>query len=515
MGMLSVLKKEKNLFLFVTLLNTVPVLLFTYFPTLDGPAHLYNSYLIRELLFHPDSLTADFFDFNSRIVPNWLGHMLLVFSHMFLPGFLAEKVLLLVYIIGLPYAFRAFVLSLNARSTAISFAIFPFTYSFLWGLGFYNFSLATVLLFIALRYGIKTLDKLTWQRGLVLFFFITLTYFAHLFIWGILGVILILYLFHETLFIKKKSIWETDFLVKVLFLLAVSLLSIVFFELFISDQQTGYSKRLGVVELVGWIRDIRCNIIYNYEKELPYTMLLFFVLFIFTVIGIHQKVQAKGSWKNGLKDFWMLPCIMLLFTYFLLPNENYGGGFISIRMLLLFYMFLLIWLALQPFSKRLLKAGIILILFANFSLVYRYTLDISRLNDRAKEMSGLSDYIEPHSVVFPVRLSDHWLDLHFSNYLGINKPVIVLENYEADTRYFPVVWNKKNMPCVMLGEQKLDKFCMEGERESKPVDFLLFYGTKISEEQSMLPYQHILEQEYEKTPVYQSNTVLLYRRNTK
>ncbi|MBK8416653.1 MAG: hypothetical protein IPL22_20360 [Bacteroidetes bacterium] len=44
------------------------------FLTVDGPAHLYNATIIREMLTGDQSLYALFFKFNEQLVPNWSGH---------------------------------------------------------------------------------------------------------------------------------------------------------------------------------------------------------------------------------------------------------------------------------------------------------------------------------------------------------------------------------------------------------------------------------------------------------
>jgi hypothetical protein len=52
----------------------------------------------------------------------------------------------------------------------------------------------------------------------------------------------------------------------------------------------------------------------------------------------------------------------------------------------------------------------------------------------------VSKLIEDSSYVYTVNYSDNWTYVHFSDYLGYNKPVILDENYEADQDYFPLKW---------------------------------------------------------------------------
>jgi len=126
---------EKFLFLIVVLLNIIPVLSYTYFPTMDGPAHLYNSNLITHLLFEDNQQLHEFYKLNTIAVPNWIGHFILSFFNLFLPAFLAEKILLLIYFVGLPYSFRRLIITINPKAVFVSYFIFPFTYSFLFFIG--------------------------------------------------------------------------------------------------------------------------------------------------------------------------------------------------------------------------------------------------------------------------------------------------------------------------------------------------------------------------------------------
>src|SRR5687768_6062047 len=96
---------EPLIFYAVLLLNLLPLLVFKFYPSLDGPAHLYNSLLIPEML-KGNEVLESMLKFNSEPVPNWSGHFILSFFNLFLPGWLAEKMLLIFYVTGLPLSFR-------------------------------------------------------------------------------------------------------------------------------------------------------------------------------------------------------------------------------------------------------------------------------------------------------------------------------------------------------------------------------------------------------------------------
>ena len=80
---------------------------------MDGGAHLYNANIIKHLLFSKAGLIDEFYTFNSYLIPNWTGHILLTFFVMIFPSFIAEKIFLLCYVIFLPISFRLLVKTLS------------------------------------------------------------------------------------------------------------------------------------------------------------------------------------------------------------------------------------------------------------------------------------------------------------------------------------------------------------------------------------------------------------------
>jgi len=141
---------ECIVFALVALINLWPITYGKFFPTLDGAAHLHNAQLIQSLLYEGSSALHQVYMFTPEVVPNWTGHFLLAGLNSFLPAFVAEKVFLLIYLIGLPCSFRFFIKKINSPNILLSYLIFPFCYTFLFLLGFYNFSLGILFLFLSL-----------------------------------------------------------------------------------------------------------------------------------------------------------------------------------------------------------------------------------------------------------------------------------------------------------------------------------------------------------------------------
>ena len=99
----------KKLQIFLILVHLLPIWLFAYFPTQDGPSHIYNSQVLREY-WNPEYGFQMFYNINWHLFPNWLSHFALaVLMGVFSP-FIAEKVYLSAYVIFFPIAILYFLI---------------------------------------------------------------------------------------------------------------------------------------------------------------------------------------------------------------------------------------------------------------------------------------------------------------------------------------------------------------------------------------------------------------------
>ena len=492
-------KVEKYLFLFVTALNLLPVLVGKFYPTIDGAAHLYNSNLINDLIINPDSQLGIFFSFNHFPVPNWIGHFILSLFNLFLPAFMAEKILLLTYLIGLPYSFRALIKTIRPQNMEYSFLIFPFCYSFLFIMGFYNFSLGMILLLITLSYWIKNENKtLSIRAIIVLFILMTLTYFSHIFVFAMLLFLMGLHTLFHGLYQsiqgnEQVKITAGKILMKWGKLLVASFIPLLlFFLYFRSSSSGGNYVFLGHEELSEWLKNIRPIIAYDPKIEEPFTKKMFYLLASLVIIFMYERINAfKASLKSGQNrnflsvfrklllpsDFWMITTIIVLILYFSLPDSDHSAGYVSVRLGLLFFIFLILWISSQESRKWLRWLSVIVLLYLHFHLIFYYSVVIKNLNVVAKNCEKAAEYIDPYSTVLPVRYSSNWLTGHFSNYLGIDKPMVILENYECGTGYFPLKWNDPTIPKTLLGNIAIDdlpciKWKSNSQNAPKTIDYV-------------------------------------------
>jgi hypothetical protein len=520
---------ETALFLIVTALNLLPVFTGRFFVTFDGPAHLYNAQLIHSLITEKNTVLQEFFMFNSEMVPNWTGHFFLSLLGYFLPGYWAEKILLVAYLIALPLSFRSLVLSIQSKAAYVSYFIFPLTYSFVFFMGFYNFSIGLLFMFLALRFWIQLLDtNHSVQKIFILALLLTLIYFSHLVVFLIsLFVMGILTLMITLKTIGTQSLKTKDFLFSffkhliALFMSAIVPI-ILMVSYFTSRSYSGTGTFIEPTELVKWLTNGRPLIALDYEKELPYTKGISFIVIGYFVIALIIRIarlfsksdlDEKNKWFGT--DSFLIAATGLLFLYFVLPDSDGVAGYVSVRLALLIYLFSILWLSTQHVRRWI---GITLtfgVLCCHFLLNYFYTQESEKLARIAEECYQTAVYIEPNSVVLPLNFMQNWFLHSVTNYLGADKPMVLLDNYECANNYFPLQWNLATLPYTLLGNSTTDsysctKWPSHSKNHTKTIDYVFILGQldKPSAE-CRNEIKQVLSQHY--SLIHQSDNCSLYR----
>lgn len=496
---------EKLFFVLFMVHHLEPILAFPHFVTHDGPAHLYNSQLINYLLFEKNTALNQYFEFNPNPVPNWAGHFINSIFNTFLPANQAEKMLQLVYMVMLPVSFRLLVKKLMPQNMVLSYLIFPFTYSHVFYMGFYNFSLSLILLILGLLTWVK-IENATCnlKNFLKLSGLFIVMYFSHIYTFAILLGLMLFYILYNGLY----RFWHGEKSIKPLFydalrkggfvILSAVIPLMLAFQHFLQRPVSNKKIYLGFSSLFDNLSDLGPLIGVNPTLETTYTKKILWVL-IFLCFAVivrrflaywnSDRIDSKNTQKKRAShlfhknDFWLVCSFLMLIFYFLMPDGDDFAGYISIRNSLLFFLFLVIWLALQKTRIWLqyFAVGLLLTFSNQLNAIY---LDVAEsLNTVAIECRELSKNIAPNSTVLPINISDNWLHVHFSNYLGIDQPVVVLQNYECTLDYFPLKWNDSKIPNMLFGSITANQLpCLNWRgnvtNNPQPIDYVFVIGKR-------------------------------------
>lgn len=512
-------KYEVYFFCAITLVSLIPVLFFETFPTVDGPAHLYNSRLIHELLTTNSDYLSSFFEFNKGLVPNWIGHFILSNLMFLFPALIAEKVLLSIYIVLLPFSVRFLSKQVSPEGQASNFAlyfVFPFSYSFLFYFGFYNFHLGMVILFFTVGLWVKySKSSPIKSKHLAFLIFLTLPmYFSHVFVFAIfVGVIGFISLVEFLKSPKPKADFYVSLKNRLLLIAPGCVLTVAY----LVNNSVGLDNSENAISLYdSWlmIQNVAPARAIEYGKEGVFTKWIFilFVLIIINLLIVRFKNFKASLHQNTV--IWGGISLGVLVGFFVIPD---GSTFIKSRLLVFFFFFFIVFIGTQKINVWVRVISFILINYVNIALLKIYIESTSEANKITREIIDASQHVEAYSTVLPFDESGDWLFTHSSNYLGINKPIVVLENYEAALGYFPLVWNENEIPYLHLGDstQTPLHFAENSAHTKSQIDYIFVLSAiedSENEEKIEIELQNILDRFYRLTYTSESKTIRLYEK---
>ncbi len=130
--------RRDALFLWLVVVNLLPIFWFSRLPSADGPAHVYNASLFLRLGDAADP-AWQFVEFNRSLPPNFVAHLLLALFTWLTSPVIAERLLLASYAVALPLALRYAMRGLSRETHGLEFVglFLVFNQHFHWG--FHNF----------------------------------------------------------------------------------------------------------------------------------------------------------------------------------------------------------------------------------------------------------------------------------------------------------------------------------------------------------------------------------------
>ena len=443
----GVSRAEAVTFWALVLAYLLPVWVFRYVPTQDGPSHVFNALVIKDY-----STTAagydQVFEIRTDPLPNWTSHLLLAgLLHVF-PPLVAEKLLVSLYVLGFAGGLRYFLGAYGERCRPLSWIGLLFVYNRCFWMGFYNYCLGLVLLWVVLGYCLRRRDTLHLPQAAVVMVLLTAAYFTHL-------VAFLLAWAGAFFAMIRIPPWRSLGPVLVLAAgLPAACLTLDYFERtrFVEE---GASRRLVDHSLAalrgkgaGLWKDLAALDRELFEchagARLPFTLLLLpycALLVCFTVVG---RWSGEHDSTPG-RLFPFLFGLLLLAAYLLVPDDLHRhGGVLKARLALLPP---LVWLAClrEPahFGMRLVSRTAALgLVAANLFLV---TATFAAGNRALAQYTAGLDAVGRGGRLFvvqpdpqPIPIADPLF--HASNYYCLDTGILNLNNYETDAPHFPVAF---------------------------------------------------------------------------
>lgn len=493
---------EKALFLGLILMYLIPIWAVRYFPSTDGPSHMANAKILLEYIRSEKGILHQYYRLNTSLDPNWIGHIVLACLGCFLPMLIAEKILISGYIILFPLSVLYAVKSTQPREKACVFLAFPLIYNYPFHMGFYNFSYSLVLFFFAIGYWMRYNESLSSKRIVILAILLFLLYFCHivsLVMAGVgIGIMLTLRAFTEvfshTGYGKaERKTFLKHFRSQVLPVAYAFLPTVLLAGSFIIKRGLGESAvsktSWNVTKKLFHLLSFSSLVSYRSIEMIPSIGLA--VLFGIVASTILYRRIARRSLESW--DVLLVVFLAYVLIYFVAPYGISGGGYLSPRLMLFPFFVLVLWFGAQItriVPKRTVVAGAVGIGFVFLSL---NLMKYSEINSYLDQFFSAESHIESEATLLPLIFSKEGRGsdgkplslrispfLHASGLIVAKNPIVDLDNYEADTGYFPMLYRNEINPFVHIGSIEADPprvdFLNYPERTGGRVDYVLLWG---------------------------------------
>ncbi len=413
----------RRLYLALAIVSLAPVWSAHYLPTADGPSHVYNSWVLRELVLGHRGVVAEWYAVDWRPYPNWSGHAVLALLMSVVPPLLAEKLLVSGIVLLFLYAMWRYAGALaettDEAGRPAAFLAFPFAYHLLLQMGFYNFAIGAALYFLVLA--------VWWEKRLAATALLLLAcYFSHL-LPALLAVASIAVL---ALLTRR---WRG-------FLPILPVLPLLAWFLHVRGA-TLESAHVPAFGLFDYLRRMWVVLTFDVQQaRLGFTLsTILAALILLTVV---RRRWALRTWRAG--DAFLAVTLLLLVLYARAPAASSGGTMIMERMALFVALSPLVWIA-PRLPPRATAAMVILLTI--LSLVYtgylvrRYrglSRRMTELVRSADALGGDTAFLPLVRDVRPPRGSFVPVLMHAIDYAAVEKHDVDVANYEAGSGYFPI-----------------------------------------------------------------------------
>jgi len=530
---------EQVIFTVITIGSMIPLLTTQFFPSLDGASHLSNVNIINQLIFYNNKLFQQFFILNPEPVPNWTSHFLLALLTLVFPAFLAEKILVILLLAGIPLAFRRLLLTISPEKVIYAYLVFPFTHSMFLFFGFFNFCLSILFSLITLNYWL-THEQHGWKLKsmLMLTFLIAVTYFSHVVIFGVLLIAIAarVVVISVNDLIRNEKPWGKTlqaFFTKAVVVTGASLVPLfLFVYFFYSRPGTRQINFIPREELIQYLIRIRPLISFNTDSEGKITIVLFFILSILLLAGtvffivnlikkptFKEKIDPEGSPvaapRRSMGPWLASTAVILLMLFFLLPDAYGTASYTNLRLEFALYLVVILWITTFRMPQWIGIAASIGAIYVHVHLLGYYTPIVRDLGKMATACHQAAEKIQTNSLVLPIYVNDNWFTGHFVDYISVDKPVLMVYNYECQTGYFPTLWNRESKPNFYLGSPSNPEACINFEenkgRPSLPLDYVFVVGNYDPAKDAFFSTLHRILQTYY-IPVYTTQYCTLYHK---
>ena len=523
---------EPFLFVLLLALHLAVIWIFPFIPTQDGPGHQALAFILRQYDQPGAGLLHQYYLPNREALPNWFVFFLMSRVLAFVSVPLAEKILLTAYVLLLPLAVRYALRALEPRAAFLSVLAFPFTYNFLFQMGFFNFCFSLAAFFFTLGFWLRSAERMTLPRIAGLALLVLWVYFCHP-VTLVMTVAALLALAAWRMLLDLRAAPAPLLAAARRWLLAPLLACLPALVLMGSFVGRRTGAQISMLPL--WVKVKHLAGLYSLASLNRWTILLAALTALLFYAVALVCLWARGRRPPATADGLLLVAILAAAIYFAAPSDIAGGGFINHRLNLFPFLALILWFGTfehPPWRRRLIQiaaAGIALGFLGVFAWTY------ARIDADLSGIVAAGDRVEPDRTLLFLSYA-HWgmqpdgrplvfraaPFLHADGYIAARKRLVDLSLYEASEDYFPIYFAPRldpylHLATVHLGMEtsppRIDLLGYQ-QRTGARIDYVLLWGLQPQRCQEPLVRETLREIDAEYGLIYASDNgrVRLFRR---
>ena len=424
----------------------LPVWVFKFFPSQDGPSHLYNAQILREFT-NPNYDFHQYYQLHLALFPNWLANLLEWAFLYIVPALIAEKLLLTVYVIAFPLSFFYLLDAVQPGRNLTGFISFLFIFNFLLMKGLYSYALAIPLFFLTLGYWWRNKEHLGWKEIVLCNLLVALIFLGHLvpYLLAVLSLGLL-----ALVYFRRR--------IRPILLTAACILPSGILPIYYLLTSSSIGSKLtsaqftSVLGLLQQLISLGFLVSFNKNQQIiaQVVAVILGALLLFSLWKDVQDRRKPLARPLSPRFYFLLLALVLLILYLFAPKAIGSGTMLNERIGLLAVLVMAVsFREGQPRVWRWLAVALGAVLLVNLAWL-GYTFHT--LNKSLNAFVSAVPQIEANKVILPILIGRNGPSLkvgiyeHADNYYTLDNGGINVMNYETEYDYFPVKFKADFQP---------------------------------------------------------------------
>jgi hypothetical protein len=498
----SRLRDDSLIFLVAVFLQLLPVLFLRHVLTMDGPSHLAGAAVLAHYSDPGSTVFRQYYWIDLSPSSNLLIQLVLAGMMRLISPSNAEKLLVIGYLIAFPLSLRYAIRSIDRRAGWLAFLALPFTFNYLYYLGFYNFCYGVALSMFTIGFALRHRRAWDLRTTAILALLYLLTFGAHLlpFVMALafIGIVAGYDALGELRRARRTGVLSSgavrDVGAQLLPPVLAALPALALTAAFLirsgeaTSSRTVYKPLGRLIALLASLTDL----IVSYTSAEVVCSLLLALVFAYLIVGTVRRVGWMAV-RGPAAPFAATAVFGFLF-YLVVPDEVGTFAVINSRLGLYAVLFIVLWLAAQPISRRTQWLTCIAALVIALSLTLARLPTEARYDRYAAEFDQTRRVLRPNSTLLTLRVRFDRprfgrtpdVFLHPTGRLAAETNGVDLNHYEAMLEYFPTQFRPQYNLKRRLGPRWDDlrapwtwaELLKDGGLAGDDADYVLLWGAR-------------------------------------